>query len=203
MTSPTIAHLRHAAAPVLERIRRDRSQAPPRLVGFLAYLEEHIFDSGLSVSRIKEECGIGDNSLLMQFTSALGRTPWAYIEDRRLETACRLLTRSRLKIVRIAEILGYSSLQVFSRAFTRWSGERPSKYRGRGNLANPRPQPKAAPSAPLRRRPVERIKLARLIGEYPCHVCLEDLGDRLFIWDQEAQHYGHATCIARWSGDDD
>ncbi len=186
---------------------------------FVDYLEEHLFDPGLTASTLLEECGIRDKNLSTHFGSILGRTPWAYIEDRRLETACRLLTESRLKIWRIGKLLGYSSLQVFSRAFTRWSGERPSAYRQRdgvgasmsgrspGRPAAKAPLPKRpaarAPLPPLPKRPVEAIKLARLTGEYPCHVCLKDLGDGLYLWDPMEEHYGHADCIASRRGDCD
>ncbi len=140
---------RHAAVPARARIRRDRDRVPPRLETVLVYLEEHLFDRGLSVTRLKEECGVRDNSLLIRFTSVLGRTPYGYIEDRRLETACRLLTESTLKIWRIAQLLGYTSLQVFSRAFARWSGERPSAYRQRPPGARSVPP---GPVATVRRR---------------------------------------------------
>ena len=58
-----------------------------------------------------------------------GLPPYAYIEDCRLEVACRLLTDTDLKVWQIAQLIGYSTLQVFSRAFDRWSGVRPTIFR--------------------------------------------------------------------------
>lgn len=137
MSPPAL--LQQAAASALARIRRDRRRAPERVKPLLAYLEEHLFDPGLTVARWRRECGVRDPDVLRQLTDLAGRTPYAYVEDRRMETACRLLAGTRLKVWQIAGLLGYASVQVFSRAFTRWTGVRPSFYRERGQH-RPRPQ---------------------------------------------------------------
>lgn len=121
--------LASAAIESLERIRLDRARAPQRLKPLLAYIEDNLFDSTLDVNQLKRSCGVRDNSVPIQFHSAVGRPPHGYIEDRRLETACRLLADTNLKIWQISELLGYSSIQVFSRAFSRWSGQRPTQFR--------------------------------------------------------------------------
>ena len=121
--------LEAAAQESIERIRRDHTKAPQRLKPLLAYIEEHLFDPSLDVNQLKRNCGVRDNSVPIQFHSAVGRPPHGYIEDRRLETACKLLSDSSIKIWQISELLGYSSIQVFSRAFSRWSGQRPTAYR--------------------------------------------------------------------------
>lgn len=97
----------------------------------LNYIEKHLFDPGLSVNQLKRGCGIRDNSEPIHFHIAVGDPPHAYIESRRLETACRLLEETDLKVSEIGEILGYSSIQVFSRAFRRFFGEPPTRYRKR------------------------------------------------------------------------
>ncbi|MEM9554822.1 MAG: helix-turn-helix domain-containing protein [Acidobacteriota bacterium] len=134
--------LETAATESLERIRRDQAGAPQRLKPLLAYIEENLFDPSLDVNQLKRNCGVRDNSVPIQFHSAVGRPPHGYIEDRRMETACRLLGESNLKIWQIAELLGYSSIQVFSRAFSRWSGQRPTAYRKK---ARQRTETEAAP----------------------------------------------------------
>jgi AraC-like DNA-binding protein len=121
--------LKQAAVESLERIQLDRAKAPQRLKPLLAYIEEHLFDPTLDVNQLKRACGVRDNSVPIQFHSAVGRPPHGYIEDRRLETACRLLANTDVKVWQISELLGYSSIQVFSRAFSRWSGQRPTLYR--------------------------------------------------------------------------
>ncbi len=121
--------LAEAAKESIERIQLDRRKAPQRLKPLLAYIEENLFDPTLDVNQLKRSCGVRDNSVPIQFHSAVGRPPHGYIEDRRLETACRLLADANLKIWQISELLGYSSIQVFSRAFSRWSGQRPTLFR--------------------------------------------------------------------------
>ncbi len=121
--------LEEAASESIDRIQLDRRKAPQRLKPLLAYIEEHLFNPTLDVNQLKRSCGVRDNSVPIQFHSAVGRPPHGYIEDRRLETACRLLADTNLKIWQISELLGYSSIQVFSRAFSRWSGQRPTLFR--------------------------------------------------------------------------
>ncbi|HEX9737327.1 MAG TPA: AraC family transcriptional regulator [Thermoanaerobaculia bacterium] len=115
----------------MERIRQDRRKAPTQIQPLLAYLETHLFDPDLDANQLKRACGVRDNSLPIYFHHAVSLPPYAYIEDCRLEIACRLLSASELKIWQIAQLLGYSTLQVFSRAFHRWSGLRPSVFRRR------------------------------------------------------------------------
>ena len=129
LTDHSYQLLKTAAVESLERIQLDRAKAPQRLKPLLAYIEEHLFDPTLDVNHLKRACGVRDNSVPIQFHSAVGRPPHGYIEDRRLETACRLLADTHLKIWQISELLGYSSIQVFSRAFSRWSGQRPTLFR--------------------------------------------------------------------------
>lgn len=126
---PTQRILEAAAAETLERIRRDRKRVPPQIQPLLAYLEEHLFDPDLDANQLKRACGVRDHSLPVHFHNALDLPPYAYIEDCRLRTACRLLRDSNLKVWQVAQLLGYSTLQVFSRAFHRWSGVRPSRFR--------------------------------------------------------------------------
>jgi AraC-like DNA-binding protein len=50
-------------------------------------------------------------------------------EDVRLEAACQLLEYTERPAHEIADILGYSDATAFSRAFSRWSGMAPTKWR--------------------------------------------------------------------------
>ena len=111
--------LKMAAAESIERIRRDRAEAPERVKPLLAYLEEHVFDQGLNVKRLLRACCVGEDSLVITFHSAVGQPPRRYIEDLRLETARRLLAETDLAIWQISELVGFSDLAVFSHAFLR------------------------------------------------------------------------------------
>ncbi len=144
--------LRAAAQETFERIQQDRDRAPARIKPLLTYLEEHLFDADLDFNHLKRACGIRDNTLPIQFHTALGLPPYGYIEDCRLETACRLLRDYDLRIWQVSEMLGYSSIQVFSRAFKRWSGLRPTAFRKREVQAKGptrRSEPAEAAAIPL------------------------------------------------------
>jgi AraC-like DNA-binding protein len=128
------------------RIRRHRRRAPKRVRPLLAYLEEHLFDPGLTVERWCRECGVRDSEVLRQLTVLVGLTPCAYVEDLRLETACRLLADTGLLVREIAAMVGYGHVRVFGRAFVRWSGVRlaPSSWRGRPASAQSSPTSSSA-----------------------------------------------------------
>ena len=118
-----------AAEPSLEQIRRDREKTSGKVRQMLEVLEGVLFEPGLSVQSWKRACNISDNSIAIHFHHALGVPPRTYIEQLRLDVAARLLRESNLRIWHIAKLLGYSSLGVFSKAFARCVGVRPTRYR--------------------------------------------------------------------------
>lgn len=130
-------HLEHlapildeAAAPTLERIRADCKRASSKRVRkMLQHIETHLFAQVLNVSTMKQACGIRDNSVVIHFHKQIGNSPKQYISERRGEVAARLLEETRLTVWKIGELVGYSNLGVFSKAFARWAGKRPMAYR--------------------------------------------------------------------------
>jgi|GEM_PF-1944550 len=126
-----------AATETLDRVRTDQGRAKGHVGSMLKHIEHNLFDPSLDVKQLKRRCGVRDNSIPMQFHAQLGQPPHAYIESCRLNVACRLLRDSELKVWQIAILCGYSGIQVFSRAFTRWSKVRPSAYR-RGARRQPK-----------------------------------------------------------------
>lgn len=123
------ALLAAAAAEPLARIRKDRQRVEPGIRRILAQIEENLFDYNLNVTSIRRRCRVRHNNFSLRFTSTFGKSPSAYIEQRRMETACWLLINTRLPVWEIALLVGYSGRHVFSRAFRRWSGVRPGGYR--------------------------------------------------------------------------
>lgn len=119
----------NAAAETMLRMAEDRGKAGVRIQAMVKYLEEHLFDPELDVQRLKRECGVTDHNIPSEFEKQLGRPPSRYIEDRRMETACRLLSHTELRIWEVGQLVGYSSVSSFSRAFSRWCGYRPSFWR--------------------------------------------------------------------------
>lgn len=121
--------LLRAAQLSLQTIERDLQRTSPKIVPMLLHMQRHLFDPELNVQSLKKACGIRDNSIAIRFHQELNRAPKAYLTQRRMETAARLLVETRLHVWQIADAVGYSSLGVFSKAFNRWAGLRPTHYR--------------------------------------------------------------------------
>lgn len=121
--------LRTAAAATLERIRRDEDRIGTKLKPLVGYIADHLFSPELTVGHLKQACGIRDNSVALHFHREVGQPPHVYISRARIEVAVTLMRTSNLPVWRVSELLGYSSIQVFSRAFFRLTGRRPLSVR--------------------------------------------------------------------------
>ena len=150
--NPAIGLEELAAAAVATYKRVDAlaeaSRAQPRIVAMLQYIRQHLFDPDLKVGLIKKACGIRDNSVVLLFHSEIGKTPHNFITKCRLEVADRLLARTTLPIWRLTELLGYSSIQVFSRSYQRARGQRPGLTRRRASSLTVLPPPSPPTAAP-------------------------------------------------------
>ncbi len=131
------ARLDAAAGPVLESIRRDRQLAPHELKPLFSYIEAHLFDDDFSVKAMKRECGIGDNSISTRFRRQTDMTPKDYVREHRLQAARELLKSEEPEIALVAEMLGFSSVQVFSRNFSKRFKVRPRDHRKAYAAAEP------------------------------------------------------------------
>ncbi|NJL27070.1 MAG: helix-turn-helix domain-containing protein [Thermoanaerobaculia bacterium] len=144
------ALLQRAAGAALERIAGDRASSPWRVRPLLDYLEKNLFDPDLNVDQLKRACGVRDNSIAVAFHAAVGQPPGAYISERRLETAGRLLRETKLPVWQVSDLVGYSSIQVFSRSFGRWAGKSPNAYRRGAADAVTSPLPSETATLPAR-----------------------------------------------------
>ncbi len=118
-----------AAAPTLERIRRDRLRLSHRLAKLLVYVEEHLLDPQLSATRAWQAAGIRDHTLSVEFRDITGTSLKLYIEGARIEIADRLLRSSDLEIGVIGREVGYSYHTTFTAAYRRCMGKTPSQAR--------------------------------------------------------------------------
>lgn len=65
------------------------------------------------------------------FKAVTGQTPAQYIRQLRLEQAKNHLLNSKHSITQIAQLVGFSSISVFSRCFQHYVGSSPAAYRER------------------------------------------------------------------------
>lgn len=118
-----------AAAEARRRIRADRARASERLQALLAYLEEHLCDDGLDVTRWFRACGIRAHSIRESFQRELGLSPLAYVRRHRILTARRLLIDSGFSVWRVAQLVGYRRADAFRDAFRQETGTTPLRFR--------------------------------------------------------------------------
>lgn len=92
------------------------------------YIDTHIY----SLKSLKELEDFADYSygyLSALFKKTTGNSLSDYYRERKLEAARILITENRLKATEISEMLGYSSVYAFSKAFTKRFGVSPREYR--------------------------------------------------------------------------
>ena len=98
----------------------------------LEYIGYHYASPSLSVKSISEYCFISESYLRKLFSDKLGRSPFQYITDVRMQKAKMLLYEKR-PIVEIAILVGYSDIYQFSRAYKRYYGYAPSIHMSQAN----------------------------------------------------------------------
>jgi AraC-like DNA-binding protein len=95
-----------AMAPALERIRRDRAQAPGSIQPAFDHLLDNLCASALKSKSLLEVSGVVRSRFAERFQQVTGMQPRAYIESLRIEIACRLLQHPRIPILTIGMCLG-------------------------------------------------------------------------------------------------
>ena len=101
----------------------------------IAYIECHVAEPDLypvELENLAALCHFSPNYYHQIFTVITGRTVAAYIRERRLLQAGVRLAQTDTTVTEIALDCGYSSSQVFCRAFKRQFGLAPTDYRRRG-----------------------------------------------------------------------
>lgn len=96
----------------------------------LYYIREH-YREEISVQTASEHLGISSVHLgrLMQKELSVHFTE--YVNQLRIEQAKKLLAQGGMKVYEIAEYVGYSSTEYFSRVFKKMTGVSPKEYSGR------------------------------------------------------------------------
>jgi AraC-like DNA-binding protein len=90
-----------------------------------------------TLSRLAREAGYSSEHLRRLCRARLGRSPMKQVTYLRFRRAAELLTTTDQTIESIAREVGYQNPFVFSNAFTKWIGWRPSEYRRKRLVAGP------------------------------------------------------------------
>lgn len=92
------------------------------------YVDEHLADRELSVTRLAELCGLGPRQFGGLFRQAFGVTPHRYVLARRIERAAELLGRDERELREVALATGFASQSHFTTAFREARGQTPARY---------------------------------------------------------------------------
>jgi two-component system response regulator YesN len=83
----------------------------------------------LAVTRLAEEVYLSPNYISLIFKQETGENITEYITKVRMEAAKELLKDNDLKILEIAEMVGFENTTYFSTVFKKFTGMHPQKYR--------------------------------------------------------------------------
>ncbi len=107
-------------------------QCSPMVNSIKRYVQENYQDPQLRLSRFADDSGVSLSTLSRLFKKETGVTFMEYLIDYRIRCSIDLLENTGLRIVEIAERVGYSSQHYYCDAFKNVMGISPSKYRSRG-----------------------------------------------------------------------
>jgi AraC-like DNA-binding protein len=91
-----------------------------------------------TLAKLASEAGYSNEHLRRLCRRQLGRSPMHQVTYLRMRRAAELLATTEQTIEAISHEIGYQNPFVFSNAFTKWIGWRPSKYRQRKFKGNPK-----------------------------------------------------------------
>jgi len=110
-----------------ERHASEGSNAEVLCHRLMNYIDTHIF----TMKNLQELSGATDYSygyLSVLFKSTTSITLSAYFQEKKLDTARMLLLDNKLTVTETAEMLNYSSVYAFSKAFRSYYGVSPRKF---------------------------------------------------------------------------
>lgn len=102
----------------------------PRIGKVLQMIHERYAES-LSVESLAGEIYLSRSVFMDRFTRLVGESPISYLTGWRMHKSIALLRSNHDSIDRVAEQVGYSSAESFSRAFKRYFGMTPHEVRQR------------------------------------------------------------------------
>lgn len=87
------------------------------------------YQQAISLNQVAEELNITPVYLSSLFSKEVGQSFVQYLNNRRIQTAKRLLRRTNLSVNEICDRVGFSEPRYFSRVFRKQTGYTPSDYR--------------------------------------------------------------------------
>lgn len=136
-TDAVIAQLASALFALLMRGWLERASTAPGLFALLAdarlsqalhaMLEQP--QNPWSLEQLASRCNMSRGTFVRDFRKKAGTTPGGLLLQLRMAQAGQWLQRTRRSVAEIGESVGYQSEAAFNRAFTRYAGMGPGRYR--------------------------------------------------------------------------
>jgi AraC-like DNA-binding protein len=128
----------------VEAVRTWLRRQPPGAAGWLGALRDPSIGAALAlihqapqkpwtVPALSAAVGLSRSPFAARFTALVGQPPMAYLKRWRLQLGAAMLRRQAVALSTVAERVGYESTPAFSRAFTRFFGVSPGRYRTGGS----------------------------------------------------------------------
>lgn len=92
------------------------------------WILENLHTGDVGVAQVARGLGMSDRTLARRLAED-GLKPAGLVEELRQQLANKYLAERAFPLGRITYLLGYSDLSAFTRAFRRWTGRTPSKWR--------------------------------------------------------------------------
>ena len=99
-----------------------------RITRVLAHIESNL-DKDCSLENLASISNLSVSHFKVEFKNQTGKNAGEYLLIQRMEKACALLNHTDYPVQNVAERVGYSNLSAFSRRFSEYFGESPSKLK--------------------------------------------------------------------------
>ncbi len=95
----------------------------------LEYIDLHLAEE-MTLATLSECAGMSPNYLSTVFHKISGITLWDYVNSKRIDKACRLLTEEQeLTVLAVAMACGFNNTANFNKVFKKMTGTTPSEFR--------------------------------------------------------------------------
>lgn len=101
----------------------------PRLLPTLEFLYKNLADVDLTIGQLARCTFLSESQFRRLFTRVIGTNPVHFIQQQRIDRACKLLRTTDCSIEQIAESCGFADTPFFVRVFKTWTGVSPRRYR--------------------------------------------------------------------------
>jgi AraC-like DNA-binding protein len=133
ITRRDAAHASHFAAGLLHLVFAEVGPEgfepiPLRLRSLFGWIQ-HSLGGAITNEDLARQAGLSVAAFIRWFKAATGRTPAAFVAERRIREACRRLTFSDDSIEQVAEDVGFANRHHFSRVFKQYAGCGPAQFR--------------------------------------------------------------------------